>query len=1154
MCETPNPSGSVYCDGCGVNLSTVRGMPDAPPPETLGHGRYRVQRLLGEGANKKVYLAHDTVLERDVALSLLKQGGLGFWRVNPAATGRMMDEAKLIARLGDHPYIVSVYDVGEENGRTYLVCQLMTGGDLQGLLDHVPDHRLAVTRAVAVADQILQGLEYAHLHGIIHRDLKPANVWLTQEGDVKIGDLGLATRHEPGPLQLAGVVVGTVAFMAPEQAAGEIPDERSDLYSVGAILYAMLAGRPPFIGDDTAAVIEQHLQAAPVALRWFDPTVPVSVERFVLRLLAKEPHLRPPSAHAARAALQAIAWALEHHASPSGTGPATSGDELLNLLDGMETDVFVGRQDEMEFLRGLADGAFGRDARLVLVSGEAGIGKTRLAQELTTYARARGAEVLWGHAREDENVGYEPWVQILGALVRWLDADSLSEFAERRGGDLGRIVPSLAQRLPELARSAELDVEQSRWRLFDAAAGFLFEAAQRQPLLLVFDDLHWADPASLQLLDFVLQAVEDVPILIVGLLRADEGEPDTRALLKRLADHRCASSLSLRGLSEADVERLVTLAVGWGPGRELLQAFHHQTAGNPFFVAELLRLLIVEGTIDEVAATNLGTLLPKGVQDVLQRRLGRLSAAALSLLDSASILGLEPDEAVLRGLSELDSDEFDRALAECEAARLLLRSADVPIRLNHALLRATVLAALDPERRAHLHLRAAELLEASDRLGERSLTGDIAYHFAEALPCGDVVKAAACALQAGDEAASNFAWEDAIRHFDRGLRMCEVSLTCFPDLLPQLAIGLGDALVALARRAEGIASYERAIYAAGRPSVSLASRKASILIAQIHRRIAQAHLEERQLPEALRAFGRALTQLPEEPQDRDRAEWELWLEVQLSRAEAYYYGGLLDELSLLLQTLGPLAELYGTPKQRADLLAAHTALVLRASRYRPGSEAVTTAAALLAVRQAYDPGDRKVASAHFWLGLAHLLRDDFKEARINLEAAMRTARRIGDRVLETQASTYLSQLERRLGLVQATRARARQTLETATKAGLPSYAAAAQGDLAWVLLREGHALEARAQALEALKAWETEAPWPFEWLARFPLAKVALSNGDLDEVGDQFRAMLRPSQQVLPFALTAAITQALEALEVEKAQAADALAAVLAEARAGNYT
>lgn len=1154
MCETPNPPGSVYCDGCGVNLSMVQGMPDAPPPETLGNGRYRVQRLLGEGANKKVYLAHDTVLERDVALSLLKQGGLGFWRVNPAATGRMLDEAKLIARLGDHPYIVSVYDVGEENGRTYLVCQLMTGGDLQGLLDHAPDHRLAVTRAVAIADQLLQGLEHAHQHGIIHRDLKPANVWLTQEGDVKIGDLGLATRHEPGPLQLAGVVVGTVAFMAPEQAAGEIPDERSDLYSVGAILYAMLAGRPPFIGDDTAAVIEQHLHAPPVALRWFDPTVPLSVERFVLRLLAKEPDLRPPSAHAARAALQAIAWALEHGTSPGGPALLTPGDEQLNLHEGMETDVFVGRQAEMELLRELADGAFRGDGRLVLVRGDAGIGKTRLAQELTTYARMSGAEVLWGHAREDENVGYEPWVQILSALVRWLDADSLSEFTERRGGDLGRIVPSLAQRLPEFARSPYLDVEESRRRLFDAAAGFLFAAAQRQPLLLVFDDLHWADPASLQLLDFVLRAVDDVPILIVGLLRAEEGERDTRALLIELANHPRTVSLSLGGLSVADVERLVTLAVGWGPGTELLQAFHRQTAGNPFFVAELLRLLIIEGTIDDVAATNLETLLPKGVQDVLQRRLGRLSAAARSLLDGASILGLEPDEAVLRGLTELGSDEFDRALAECDAARLVVRSADLPIRLNHALLRATVLADLDPERRSHLHLLAAALLEASDQRGERSVTGDIAYHLAEALPRGDVVKAAAYALQAGEQAVSNFAWEDAIRHFDRGLRMCDESLNCFPDLLPPLAIGLGDALVALARRAEGIASYKHAVQAAGTPSTSLDSRKARVMVALIHRRIALAHLDERQLPEALRAFDMALTQLPEKAHDRDRAEWELWLEVQLSRAEAYYYGGLLEEMSLLLQTLGPLAESYGTLMQQADLLAAQTALVLRASRYRPGPEAVTTAAALLAARQAHDPGGPKLASAHFWLGFAHLLRDDFKEARINLEAARCTARRIGDRILETQASIYLSQLERRLGLVQATRARAKQTLATATKAGLPSYAAAAQGDLAWVLMREGHALEARAQALEALKAWETEAPWPFEWLARFPLATVALSNGALDEVGDQFRAVLRPTQQVLPFALTAAITKALETLEAESADAIEALTAALTEARTGNYT
>ena len=384
--------------------------------------------------------------------------------------------------------------------------------------------------------------------------------------------------------------------------------------------------------------------------------------------------------------------------------------------------------------------------------------------------------------------------------------------------------------------------------------------------------------------------------------------------------------------------------------------------------------------------------------------------------------------------------------------------------------------------------------------------------------------------------------------------MCDESRTCFPDLLPQLAVGLGDALVALTRRAEGVASYEHAVRAAGSPTNSLDRRKARVLRAQIHHRVAMAHLAERQLPEALRALDLALTQLPKDARDRDRAEWELWLDVQLSRAEAQYYAGLLDEMSLLLGTMGPLTEAYGTSEQQADLLAARTALLLRASRYRPGPEAVTTARTLLAVRQESDPGGPKLAGAHFWLGLAHLLRDDFQEARIDLEAAVRTARHIGDRVLETQASVYLSQLERRVGLVQATRARARQALETATKAGLPSYAAAAQGDLAWVLLREGHPLEARAQALEALNAWETEAPWPFEWLARFPLAVVAAGRGALDEVGEQFRAMLRPTQQVLPLALTAAIALVLESLETGDARTAEAVAAALTEARAGNFT
>lgn len=1149
VCDTPNPPGAEYCDGCGIKLGRAQQIPDATPPETVGNGRYRVERLLGEGANKHVYLAHDTVLDRDVALSLIKGDGFGFWRANPAATARMLEEARVMARLGDHPHLVSVYDMGDEGARTYLVCQLMTGGDLQDLLEQVPERRLALNRALAITDQILQGLACAHEHGIIHRDIKPANIWLTREGAVKIGDLGLAMARAPSGLDLATAIVGTVAFMAPEQAVGQVPDERSDLYAVGAVLYAMLAGRPPFLGDDSVAVIDQHLHASPVALRWFNPTVPAAVESFVLRLLAKEPQLRPQSARAARAELQAITWSIDHE-TPNGPSAATRTDEgVLNPLDGVATEVFVGRRREMDLLRGLADAAFGGDGKVLLVGGEAGIGKTRLARELATYARMRGAEVLWGGCREDEGTAYAPWVQILGALVRTLDFDSLEELAGRRGGDLARILPSLVERLPGLKPPPELDAEQSRRRLYEGVSEFLCAAADRRPLVVVLDDVHWADAASLQLLLSVAESVGGARLLLVALFR-EEGAARVAALLPGSAEGSRFEWLSLEVLSPEEVERLVTLALGWDPDGEWLRSFYRSSAGNPLFAGEVLRLLSSEGTLGSVTPAVLETLLPDGVHGLLRRRVGLLTPAAQELLELAAILGAETAEAVLRRLASRPIGEFERALAEVEAARLLVRSTEDrlrgSLRFSHALLRATVLADLAPERRADLHLRAAEVLETGGETqggdGGPS-TAEIASHLAEALPLGDPAKAASYSLLAGGEAIARFAWEEAVRLFERGLDTCRATAGCAPHLEPSLAEGLGDASVALALRGEGIAAYERALAS---PATDRHSAP------RLNLKIARAHVADRHFAEAGRAFDRALAELPA-ALARDTEDWQLWTALQLSRAEAFYHAGLLQELGPLLETLGPLVERHGTPRQRADLLAATTMFILRGDRYRPGPTGVTAASAELEARRAFDPDGSGLAGAHFRLGFVHLLRDEFEPARAHLDAAERTARDIGDRVRETQALVYLSQLERGLGRVQAASAVAKRAWEAAVRAGLPGYAAAAQSDLAWVLLREGHRLEAREQAGQALKTWGSGSTWPFEWLARFPLAAVAAGRGSLGEVGGHLEALLHPAQQLLPGPLTRAMERALEVLRGEGEGAAEAVEVVLGLAREGNY-
>ena len=250
-CGAQSQPGERFCGRCGQTLTEPRA--DAEPPQpapalseqptSFADGRYRVKTFLGEGGKKKVFLAHDTLLDRDVAFGLIKTEGL-----DDAGRTRISREAQAMGRLGAHPHIVTVFDLGDHEGQPYMVSELMAGGDVEGIIEKAPDHRVPLDEVVDVAVETCRGLEFAHAKGIVHRDLKPGNVWLTGEGTAKIGDFGLAVATDRSRLTQAGMMVGTVSYMPPEQAMGGEVTGKADLYSLGAMLYEMVTGRPPFLG------------------------------------------------------------------------------------------------------------------------------------------------------------------------------------------------------------------------------------------------------------------------------------------------------------------------------------------------------------------------------------------------------------------------------------------------------------------------------------------------------------------------------------------------------------------------------------------------------------------------------------------------------------------------------------------------------------------------------------------------------------------------------------------------------------------------------------------------------------------------------------------------------------------------------------------
>ncbi|MCH8066788.1 MAG: protein kinase, partial [Chloroflexi bacterium] len=280
-CDSKNEPGERFCGECAAPLAEASGFQTLvaqPPvassqrdlPESFGDGRYRVQRFLGEGGVKRVYLARDTKIGSNVAVAAIKED------LGPDAVARIEREVQSMGRLRDHPHIANIHDIGGDGVSTYIVQEFMEGGSIADALRAAPENRLPMADVIRISGQICQALAFAHEQGIVHRDVKPENVWLTADGTAKLGDFGLAISVDSSRLTQAGTMLGTVAYMPPELAVGGTreADVRCDLYSLGAMMYEMAAGRPPFAGTDPVAIISQHISTAPVAPSWHNAAVP----------------------------------------------------------------------------------------------------------------------------------------------------------------------------------------------------------------------------------------------------------------------------------------------------------------------------------------------------------------------------------------------------------------------------------------------------------------------------------------------------------------------------------------------------------------------------------------------------------------------------------------------------------------------------------------------------------------------------------------------------------------------------------------------------------------------------------------------------------------------------------------------------------------
>jgi tetratricopeptide (TPR) repeat protein len=755
----------------------------------------------------EVYRAKDTRLSRQVAIKVL----LGHLAADAVARARLRLEAMAAAGL-DHPYICKVFEIAEDCDTLFLVMEFIAGDTLH---QRLRSGTLPLAEALRIAGEVAEALEEAHNKRLVHRDLKPANVMLTQ-GHVKVMDFGLARRFavtelagdDPTPapvpaLTEVGTIVGTPDYMSPEQVKGQPLDGRSDVFSFGVLLCALLGNPSPFRRTTTQETMAAILRDPPE----LSGDLPPGLMLLIRRLLQKSPEDRYQSMAEVRADLAGLATAA------MAPEPARQVQEDRIPL--------IGREKEFaELKRCLTEALAGRGS-LVMIGGEPGIGKTHLITALLDEARRRGAYTNIGHCYEME--GSPPYVPFIEMLERTAQTAPKAGFRLALGdaaSEIAKLMPELRRMYPDIPPAIQLPPEQQRRYLYNAYREFIERGARSTPIVHVFEDLHWADEPTLLLLQHIVQILSSAPILIIGTYRDVELEV-TRPFaktLEALMRQKQATRISLRRLAVDGVESMLAAMSGQTPPPSLARVVFAETEGNPFFVEEIFRHLAEEGKLfDETGKWRPGLRVdqlqvPEGVRLVLGRRLDRLGADARRVLTTAAVIGRSFSLRLLEALENAQPDAALDAVEEAERAHLVsvepATGREMRYRFVHELVRQTLAETLSLPRRQRLHARVADAIERMYAANLEAQASQLAHHLYQAGAAVDPEKASAYLMMAAQKARAGAAHEEALAHIENALSLWEGEESL---RVGELTLQRAEALRSLGRMDEAIDNSGKAI-------------------------------------------------------------------------------------------------------------------------------------------------------------------------------------------------------------------------------------------------------------------------------------------------------------------------------------------------------
>jgi len=1043
-------------------------------------GPYRIEAHIGAGGMGQVYRARDARLERTVAIKVLPRDDFTNY---PDRKRRFVQEARAVSAL-NHPNIVILYDMASDREIDFLVLEYVPGNTLRQM---VPVGGLPFAEVVRYGVQIAQALGAAHGAGIVHRDIKPSNIIVTPESQVKVLDFGVAKLMETiraGPdvetqtVEMAyttpGMLVGTVSYMSPEQTRGEPLDGRSDIFSLGCVLYEAATGLLPFRGPSALAIMHEIATVNPPAPSSLRPDLPPEFDVVIERTLAKDKDRRCASALELAEALQAL------HVEIRPPAPTVAG---------RRPEALVGREPEICRLQEVLGTAMRGGSKIVFLTGGPGIGKSALAEAFLFHARRDYPEMLVGRGVCIEQYGageaYLPFLDALSGLLSGSGRERVMEVLRRHAPTWCVQFPATfasAGTFEQLHREAIGATKERMLREFGDALGALASAV---PVVLLVEDLHWSDPSSVDLLRHLASRAGEQRLLLIGTLRpedVDRSNHPIRNCKREMQAHNLCVEIRLPLLRRQHIASY--LDARFAPNDfppELSSLIYRKTEGHPLFSAALVHLLSERGDISKSNAhwtvarplAELGLEVPESVRDMIRKKIEVLEDEDRRALQYASIEGEEFTSTVLAEMLGTDELALEQRLDCLDRVHRLIEtrgeeelpdgSLATKYRFAHALYQNTLYEDLLSKHRASLHRQVGELLVR--HYGDQTVrvAGALSTHFERGR---DYPRAIKYLTQAAEVAMERYAGAGAEEHYSHALQLVkklpsaehtqrEIALLhqrgTVRIALGRLAEAENDFLGVLDRaRATGDAVHEcMALNALANPFLSVSSPQADKM---------------------------------------DRAEKALQIAEQTGnlvlRAQA------MVNLALMHTVLGEPAVAKSLFEAAIPIARAveHPEALLRALTYR---------------------------------GVGHFFQTEFQEAEEMLTEASHLASRLRDGVMLRTALFFLGWTRASLGDISDALATLNELLEMARRNGDTSFLSRVPKRIAWIhreLQDFSHTISQDQTGAETTSATRSEVaeaiPGGFSGVrSQARAAEYWLSQADLDRATEEAGSLLTNSTQ-----------------------------------------